>query len=83
MHKALQRPYDFIINHANDDIKNTGFDYREHLLDKTISKQLYANKESASILKEIQKMLYFLVEQVKLLKTRHMFAVDKDYNRLN
>lgn len=83
MLKPLQRPYGFILNHANDDIKNIGYDYREHIFEKSVSKQLFANKQSEGILKEIQKLVYFTIEQVKLIKTRRFFAVDKDYNRFN
>lgn len=83
MYKPLQRPYDYNIMHAHDDYKNLGFDYRENIFEKSVSRQLFANEESGKLLKEIQKMVYFLIEKVKLLKTRHLIAVDIDENRLN
>lgn len=83
MFKPLQRPYNYNINHANDNYKNLGYDYREKIFKKSVSRQLFANSESSKLLMEMQKMVYFLIEKVKLLKTRNLIAVDNDENRLN
>jgi len=83
MHKPLNRPYDYAMLHSRDEIKNLGYDYRTTIFEKTLSRQLFANKKTAKLLREIQKMIYFLIEQVKLLKTRYLIAVDVNENRLN
>lgn len=83
MYKPLRRPYDYASIHACDERKNLGFDYREHIFEKTLSKQLFANEKTSSALKEIQKLIFFLIEEVKVLKTNNTFAVDKDYKMLN
>lgn len=83
MHKPLKRPYDYASVHACDERKNLGFDYREHIFDRTLSKQLFANTKIGNALKEIQKLIFFLIEEVKVLKTNNTFAVDKDYKMLN
>lgn len=83
MHKPLKRKYSYIVDHALDNRKNLGYDYRENIFKKTMSNQLFVNPDSNKILTEIQKIVYFLIEQVKLLKTRYLISVDKDYNQIN
>ena len=36
-----------------------------------------------SILREIQKLVFFLIEETKVLKTRFVFSVDKDSKLIN
>jgi hypothetical protein len=83
MYLPLKRQYDYASIHANDERKNLGYDYREHIFDRSVSKQLFANTKIGNTLKEIQKLIYFLIEEVKILKTNNTFAVDKDYKMLN
>ena len=42
-----------------------------------------SNKKTGNALREIQKLIFFLIEEVKVLKTNNTFAVDKDYKMLN
>lgn len=83
MFKPLKRPYYYRAQHAQDVYPNLGFDYRDSLFSKTMSKQVFANKKNADMLMEIQKMVYLLIEEVKTLKTRFVFAVDKDSKLIN
>ncbi len=83
MFKPLKRSYNYIANHANDVYLNMGFDYRENIFKKTLSKQLFANDKSAKILTQIQKLVFLLIEETKMLKTRFVFAVDKDSKLIN
>lgn len=83
MFKPLKRSYKYTANHANDVYSNLGFDYRENIFKKTLSKQLFANDKSKKILNEIQKIIFLLIEETKLLKTRFVFALDKDSKLIN
>lgn len=83
MFKPLKRSYNYTAKHANDVYSNLGYDYRENIFKNTLSKQLFANDKSAKILNEIQKLVFFLIEEVKVLKTRFVFALDKDSKLIN
>lgn len=83
MFKPLKRSYKYVANHANDVYLNLGYDYRENIFKKTLSKQLFANDKSKKILTEIQKLIFLLIEEVKVLKTQFVFAVNKDSKLIN
>lgn len=83
MFKPLKKPYDYSACHCQDVYTNLGFDYHDKIFEKTLSKQLFANPNTKSILKEIQKLIFFLIEETKVLKTRFVFSVDKDSKLIN
>jgi hypothetical protein len=64
-------------------LKNTGFDYKGKLFRKSMSPLLFADPKRAEILDEYEKIMYFLVEKVKLIKTFYNYTVNKDYKNLN
>ena len=64
-------------------LKNTGFDYRGKLFRKSMSPLLFADPKRAEILDEYEKVMYFLVEKAKLIKTFYNYTVNKDYKNLN
>lgn len=64
-------------------LKNTGFDYEGKILKKSLSPLIYADPVRASILDEYEKMVFFLVEKAKMIKTFYNYTVSKDYKKLN
>jgi hypothetical protein len=64
-------------------LKNTGFDYKGKLFRKSMSPLLFADPKRAEILDEYEKIMYFLVEKAKLIKTFYNYTVNKDYKNLN
>jgi len=64
-------------------LKNTGFDYEGKIFEKTMSPLLFADPTRRSILAEFEKMIYFLIEKTKIIKTFYNYTVDKDYTKLN
>ena len=66
-----------------DKLKNRGFDYRGRIFEKSMSPLLFADPTRKGILNEYEKLIYFLVEKVKLIKTFYNYTVDKDYTKLN
>ena len=64
-------------------LKNTGFNYEGKIFEKTMSPLLFADPTRKSILNEYEKMIFFLIEKVKIIKTFYNYTVDKDYKNLN
>jgi hypothetical protein len=66
-----------------DQLKNTGYNYQGKIFEKSLSPLMFADSTRKGILDEYEKLIYFLVEKVKLIKTFYNYTVDKDYKHLN
>lgn len=64
-------------------LKNTGFDYKGKLFRRSMSPLIFADPKRAEILDEFEKIMYFLVEKAKAVKTFYNYTVNKDYKDLN
>jgi len=67
----------------NEKINNIGFDYKDKILRRTVSSYLFKDPVRASILDKFESWIYFLVDQVKTIRTFYNFTVDKNYKKLN
>ena len=69
----------------NEDLstRNLGFDYKGQILKRTVSKHLFTDPDRAEIFSYIENILYFLVENVKTIKTFYNYTVPKNYRKLN
>ena len=72
-----------ISKHTRDVFTDLGFDYRNHIFSKTVSKPILENKVNKGILNEIQKMIVALVDNVKQIKLQYMISLDKNDRTLN
>lgn len=66
-----------------DKLKNRGFDYQGKIFEKSMSPLLFADPTRKDILNEYEKLIFFLVEKVKMIKTFYNYTVDKDYTKIN
>jgi hypothetical protein len=64
-------------------LKNRGFNYKGKIFERSMSPVLFNEQTRADILGEYEKIIYFLVEKVKLIKTFYNYTVDKDYSEIN
>jgi hypothetical protein len=64
-------------------LEDTGFDYEGRIFEKSMSPLMFADPVRKSILDEIEKMVFFMIEKVKVIKTFYNYTVDKDYKKLN
>lgn len=64
-------------------LKNTGFDYKGKIFERTMSPYLFADDKRKDILNEFEKLIFFLVEKVKSIKTFYNYTVDKNYTNIN
>jgi len=76
-------PYYEQANHLNDNFKNLGYDYRNQILKKTTSPELWANPLQTSFYGRIEGMLTMVLEQVKSIKKTFSYAHDRDSTNIN
>jgi hypothetical protein len=66
------------------ELKNTGFDYSESLLEKTLSPYMFGNERLANfIIGHLNGIMVFFINKVKFLRIYYNFAVPKDYQKIN
>lgn len=64
-------------------LKYTGFDYEGKIFEKTMSTYMFMDPTRKDILNSYEKIIYFLVEKVKFIKTFYNYTTPKDYKHLN
>ena len=69
--------------HIQDDLKNTGYDWRNNLFNKSLSTYLLADPKRQGILNQIQKMMVYMIDRVSMIKKAMNYTVDKNYKYLN
>ena len=79
MKKSL---YD-IANNRMTRLKNKGFDYENRIFERTLSPYILADTKRQEILMSYEKIVYFLVEKTKMIKTFFNYTVPKDYKHIN
>ena len=64
-------------------LKNTGYAYEGKIFEKTMSPLIFMDPNRRDILSAYEKIMFFLVEKVKAIKTFYNYTVPKDYKNLN
>lgn len=64
-------------------LKNTGYDYKGKIFQKSLSPYLMSDPNRSSILAEFEKTVYFLIEKTKYIKNFFNYTVGKNYKNLN
>ena len=64
-------------------LKNSGFDYEGRIFEKTMSPYILMDPNRRDILNSYEKIIYFLIEKVKFIKTFYNYTTPKDYKHLN
>lgn len=71
-------------DHAFDDYTSLGYNYNKSLLARVLSPELFGNPLNDTPLRQIEKLIQFLINQVKRIKLHYSFAIDKkDINLIN
>jgi len=66
-----------------DDYKNLGYQYKGMIFRNSISSLFYSDKRKVRIIDELEKMIYHLLEHVKMIKKFRNFAIKKNSHRIN
>jgi hypothetical protein len=74
----VRLPYLYQAKHNNDEFLNLGFDYHGKILQKVTSAELWGNPLQTSMMGQIEVLLTFVIEQVKMIKKWMSIAHDRD-----
>ncbi len=66
-----------------DRLKNRGFDYEGKIFEKSLSPMILNDPNRREILSQYERIVQFLIEKTKTIKTFINYTVDKDYNKIN
>jgi len=65
----------------NDNVRE-GYDYKESIMENTMSNVIFRDPTKESILKELQKVIFALIESVKQIKNFFNYTVPKNNKRV-
>ncbi len=71
------------VRHRNDNIKNTGFDYRGNILNKSLSNVFFLEPKREVLLGAIDGVLSWLVDHIKMIKKTVNWTLPKYYRDFN
>jgi hypothetical protein len=73
---------DFALSRKNE-IKNIGFDYRNNVLEKSISATFVAETKRVALLSMMELLINYLIDSVKNIKKHNNFALSKKWRDFN
>lgn len=71
------------INTINDNYTSLGYRYKGNILKNVLSPELFANPLNDIPLRQIERLIEFLVDQVKRIKIVYAIALDKNSTNFN
>ena len=70
-------------NHINDNYTNLGYDFERNIMKNVLSEEMFANPMNDTPIRQIERMIEFLVNQVKRIKLEYNFTLPKNSKKLN
>jgi len=69
--------------HFNDNYTNLGYDFDHNIMKNVLSPEMFANPVNDTPIRQIERLIEFLVHQVKRIKLEYDFTMPKDSKKLN
>lgn len=63
--------------------ESTGFDYREKLMEKSISNFFYGERKREGVIKNIEKLMVYMIDNVKNIKKTFVYSVNRNSRNIN
>jgi hypothetical protein len=80
-HLTRQSYYKVMI-HQQDDLKNTGYDWRSNLMENNLSGYIMSDEDRADNVNQFGKLMVDIIDKVSYIKKEFNYTVDKDYKYL-
>lgn len=71
------------VSNLNDNYTSLGYHYKGNILKNVLSPELFANPLNDIPLRQIERLIEFLVDQVKRIKIVYAIALDKHSTNFN
>lgn len=65
------------------DVKNTGFDYKNQIFQRTVSNRMWQNSVMSGFLSRLNGIIAETINSVKRIRTFWNYTVDKDDTSIN
>ena len=66
------------------ELKNTGYDYNDTLLKRSLSNYMFKNPNLSTFLQDyLNPIMVFFLNRVKFLRIYYNYGVPKDYEKIN
>lgn len=75
--------FEEINNHTHDNYTGLGYKYERNLLKNVVSEELFSNPLNDIPMRQIERLIENLVNQVKSIKLQYAVALDKNSKLLN
>jgi hypothetical protein len=78
-----RKSYYYSMYHQHDDLKNTGYDWRNNSMKKSLSNYLLADSKRLSIIEQFQVFIAYIMDYASNIKKAMNYTADKNYKYLN
>lgn len=75
--------FDEEIYHINDNLENKGFKYEQHILQNVISPELAANPLNDISYRQIERLIEYLINSVRIIKLTYAYMFPKNSKLIN
>lgn len=69
--------------HINDNYTNLGYNFERNIMKNVLSEEMFANPMNDIPIRQIERMVEFLVHQVKRIKLEYNITLPKNSKLLN
>ena len=70
-------------NHMHDDYRNAGYDYERHIMQNVVSPELFANPLNDAPMRQIERLVEYLINAVRMIKLTYAIALPKNSKNIN
>jgi len=70
-------------DHIHDNYTNLGYEFERNIMKNVVSPEMFANPVNDTPLRQLERLIEFLVNQVKRIKLEYNFALPKNSKKLN
>jgi hypothetical protein len=79
----VRESYYQYMTHLQDNLLNTGYDWRSNLFSKSVSTYIISDPKRNNIVGQFQKLMVYMISQVSNIKKAVNYTVNKNYKYLN
>lgn len=70
-------------HHIHDKYTNLGYEYKHNIFKNVLSPEMFANPANDTPYRQLERMIEFLVDQVKRIKLHYNLTLPKNSTKLN
>lgn len=80
---TTRESYYYAMYHQFDDLKNTGYNWRDNTIKKSVSSYILSDPKRVTIIERYQILIAAIIDYVSNIKKAAYYSADKNYKYLN